>query len=76
LIYGDNPIKIIEKCSSPPHIRALKKASPDCLSITAFKPSVFTHGRGTTDKNLYTNTNNKTAIIFFLKLSIAKRDFI
>ena len=75
-MYGESHIKIIEKCSNHPHIRALKNASPDWCSITAFNPSVFTPGTGITDKNLYTSTSNKTAIIFFLKLGVENIDFI
>jgi len=51
-MYGDNHIRIIEKCSKPHHIKAEKNASPVCLSITAFNHSVFTPGTGITDKNL------------------------
>jgi len=52
LIYGDRPIKIIEKLARPHPIRAEKKESPLCHSIIDASPSVFTPGIGITDKNL------------------------
>jgi hypothetical protein len=76
LIYGDNHIKIIEKFSSHPHIKALNNDNPFCPSMIAFNQSVFAQGSGITDNTLYTKTSNKVAIILFFKDLTANIDFI
>ena len=67
LIYGERPIRIIEKFWSPPPIRAEKNESPFCPSIAAARPVVFTPGIGITERNLYTSTKRSVAIIFLLR---------
>ncbi len=67
---------MIEKLARPPPIKAEKKERPFCCSKIADRPSVFTPGTGITERNLYTNTKSKVAIIFFLIPSTANTDLI
>ena len=71
LIYGDKPISIIENLSRPPHIRAEKNARPLFASIIPSSAATFAHGTGITERNLYTKTSARVAIILFLRLSKA-----
>lgn len=68
-------MSITEKFSSHPPIKAEKKASPRCHSIIAESHAVLTPGIGTTAKNLYTNINKSTAIIFFRRSRILNIDW-
>jgi hypothetical protein len=52
LIYGERPIRITEKFSSPHPISAEKNAKPLCCSIIAESQRVFTPGIGTAARNL------------------------
>jgi hypothetical protein len=74
LIYGDNPIRIIEKLFIQPHISAEKNPKPlfSSLANIVTKPSVLTPGTGIVARILYTKTKSRVAIIFFLKFSILK----
>jgi hypothetical protein len=51
-MYGESPISIMEKCLSHPHIKELKNDNHLFCAIIAARPSVLTHGIGTTDKKL------------------------
>jgi len=52
LIYGDNPISIIEKFFNQPPIKALKKDNHLLASIIADNLVVSTQYTGITDKSL------------------------
>jgi len=75
LIYGESPIRIIEKFARPPHVSAEKNESPFWPSIIAAKPVVFTPGIGITERNLYTSTSRSVAIIFLRRSLIETIDF-
>jgi hypothetical protein len=68
----------MEKLLIQPHIRAEKKANPlfSSLANIACSQSIFTPGTGIVANNLYTSTNTKVAIIFFLKFSTLKTHLI
>jgi hypothetical protein len=52
LIYGESPIRMIEKLDNQPHINALKKDNPLLASIIAANLEVSTQYTGITDNNL------------------------
>jgi len=54
LIYGERPIRIIEKLFIHPHISAEKKANPLFLSLAniACNQSILTPGTGIVANNL------------------------
>ena len=76
LIYGDNPMRMIEKLASHHPISAEKKESHLCHSIRESSPAVLTHGIGITDKNLNTRTKSKVAMIFVRRSLIENKDEI
>jgi hypothetical protein len=63
-MYGESPIRMIEKLDNQPHIKALKKDNPLLASIIEANLDVSTQYTGITDNSLYTKTKSSVAIIF------------